>query len=791
MKPSVHLKTIHALLPLCLLAMPINGLAQKVEFYTPRTVRIVKDNGAPAEKKSLVVTAQPEKVKVTREENDTAVIYRSAEMTVIVSRGKVTFADKRGNVLTREGDAGFTPIMRGPDKWSYKVKQAFSVEKDEAVYGLGFLQNGKMSQRGENRRMEQGNTEDYTHFYQSIKGYGIYWDNYSPTTFQSPEAGENGEITLESEVGNIIDYYFMFGGNADGVIAEMRHLSGHVPMLPLWTYGFHQSRERYSSQDELLDVVNKYREKGIPFDGIVQDWQYWGNSYLWNAMEFLADGYYNPQLMVDKIHERHAHLSISVWSSFGIGTKGYREMWEKGHLLAFETFPPSGMPQWPPRDDYPSGARCYDPYSEEARDIYWRNLSRLHRLGIDGWWMDSTEPDFYNYKDSDLDFPTAMGSLRSVRNAYPLMTVEGVYNHQREMDSTKRVFIFTRSCFAGQQRTGANTWSGDVESSWESLRRQVPGCLNFTLTANPNVHSDISGFSAGRYNVKGWNSAKDNPQFHELYVRWMQLGVFMPMMRSHGTDTWREIYYYGKKGEPVYDALVAAVKLRYRLLPYIYSQAWQVSRHNDSFMRALFMDFKNDKTTWDNNRQFMFGHSLLVCPVVNALYTQEEVDKSPEALDKKVNWNEMKTYDVYLPKGCQWYDYWTDKKLEGGTTVTAQAPLSRSPLYVRAGSVLPLAPETQYSNENNYEDLTLVVYPGANAHFDLYEDEGDNYHYLQGKYALIPLRWNEKSGSLTIGKRQGSFQGMPRNRRFHVRLAGSDKTQTVNYTGKSIRISLR
>ena len=787
MKQIVYLKR-QALLLMCLLAASVHCLAQKVEFYTPRTVRITKDNGVPSAKKSLVVTALPEAVEISCEQTETGVVYRSSALTVSVSQGRVTFADPAGNILMQEGEAAFIPIMRGPDKWSYRVKQAFSVEKDEAIYGLGFLQNGKMNQRGENRRMEQGNTEDYSHFYQSIKGYGIYWDNYSPTIFRSPEAGQEGEIVLESEVGDAIDYYFIFGEDADGVIAEMRHLSGHVPMLPLWTYGFHQSRERYASQDELLEVVRKYREQGIPFDGIVQDWQYWGNSYLWNAMEFLADGYYNPQLMMEQIHRQHARLSISVWSSFGIGTKGYREMKEKGHLLDFETFPPSGMPQWPPRDDYPSGARCYDPYSEEARDIYWRNLSRLHRLNIDGWWMDSTDPDFYNYKDSDLDVPTAMGSLRSVRNAYPLMTVEGVYRHHQEADSTKRVFIFTRSYFAGQQRTGAHTWSGDIESSWESLRRQIPGCLNFTLTANPNIHSDIGGFLAGNYNVKGWNSAKDHPQFHELYVRWMQLGVFMPMMRSHGTDTWREIYYYGKKGEPVYDALVAAVKFRYRLLPYIYSLAWQVSQNDDSFMRALFMDFKDDKSTWNNSRQFMFGHNILVCPVVNALYTPEEVNKSEEALNMQVNWNEPKTYDVYLPEGCQWYDFWTHERLEGGTTVAAPAPLSHAPLCVRAGSILTLGPDVQYSNENRFEDITISVFPGANADFVLYEDEGDNYHYEKGQYTLIPLHWNERSGTLTIGKRQGQFPGMLKNRRFHVNIIGKGETRTVNYTGKAVRV---
>lgn len=762
--------------------------AQKIEFYTPRTVRIVKENGTVFNKKSLVVTAEPEKVKVNVTSNDTATIYRSSELTVIVGKNGISFLDNKGNLIMREGSYSFSPIVRGLDKWSYKIKQGFMVDADEGIYGFGILQNGKMSHRGENRRMEQGNTEDYSNFFQSIKGYGVYWDNYSVTYLNSPVEGVAGELTLESQVGDAINYFFMYGGDADGVIAEMRHLSGKVPMAPLWTYGFHQSRERYSSQAELLEVVDKYRELKIPFDGIVQDWQYWGHSYLWNAMEFLASGYPNPQEMMDRIHNQNAHLSISFWSSFGIGTKGFREFQEKNHLLDFETFPPSGLDGWPPRDDYPSGSRCYDAYSEEARDIYWRNLSRLHRLNIDGWWMDSTEPDFYNYDDSDLDVPTAMGSLRSVRNIYPLMSVEGVYNHQREIDTTKRVFIFTRSYFAGQQRTGANTWSGDITSTWDSFRKQIPGCLNFTLTANPNVHSDIGGFLAGCYNINGWNSAKDNPQFKELYVRWMQCGAFMPMMRSHGTDAQREIYLYGKPGEPVYEAMVDAVKLRYRFLPYIYSQAWQVSKYNDSFMRALFMDFKDDKSTWNNNKQFMFGHNILVCPVLHPLFTEEEIVKSPEIYDLKVNWEEDRTYEVYLPKGTQWYDYWTNEKYSGGTTVNASAPISRSPLYVKAGSILTLGPAVQYANENNFDNIEIVVYPGADADFTLYEDEGNNYNYEKGMYSTINLHWNDRSKSLTIGKRNGSFPGMLKSRTFIVKIAGSDAVKEIRYTGKATTV---
>lgn len=772
--------------------------AQKVEFYTPSTVRIVKDNGKSVEKKSLVVTASPDKVKVSETKNGSATVYKSSALTVTVQDGKVTFADNKGNVLMTEGNATFSPITNGPDKDAYKVKQTFSLDADEAVYGVGMLQNGKMSQRGENRRMEQSNLEDFAHFYQSIKGYGVYWDNYSPTRFVTPNEGQAGFLELESEVGKIIDYYFIYGGDADGVIAGMRHLSGTVPMLPLWTYGFHQCRERYKSQNELLEVVRKYRDLKIPFDGIIQDWQYWGSNYNWNAMEFLNPEFDRAQDMINEVHNRNAHMSISIWASFGPETKAFRELKPKGLMLDFQTWPQSGLPQWPPRKDYLSGVRCYDVYSKEARDIYWKNLSRLHNMGIDAWWMDSTDPDQMDFTDDQLDQKTSMGSYRSVRNAFPLMTVGGVYDSQRAVDQEKRVFILTRSYFAGQQRTGANTWSGDTGSSWDTFRKQVPLCLNYTLTANPNVNTDIGGFFAGSYSTNGHNSATKNPTFQELMTRWMQFGAFNPMMRSHGADIYREIYYFGKQGEPIYDALVDAVKLRYRFLPYIYSQSWQVTKNNDSFMRALFMDFKADKNTWNNNSEFLFGHNVLVCPVLKPLYTTEKKvftdplsgwnkNESKGEVYQPIDWKQKKQYEVYLPAGTDWYDYYTNQKVTGGQNLKVEIPISYSPLYIKAGSILPLGPDVQYANENKFDNLDIVVYPGANAEFTLYEDEGDNYNYEKGMYSTIKLTWNDKAKTLTIGKRQGTFEGMLASRTFNVKIVGG-ASKTVKYNGASMTV---
>lgn len=783
-----------------LLSLPLWADDVRVEFFKPGIVRVVKTpEGGKAAGQSRVVTAKPEDVKVVESEKNGVTTYKSKELSVSVNNktGKVSFMRPDGEVLLVEGDYKFTPITSGIDAGSYKVKQGFALEADEPIYGVGMLQNGKMSQRGEHRLMQQSNLEDYAHFFQSIKGYGIYWDNYSPT-----QLDDNGTLELESQVGDNVDYYFMYGGDADGVIADMRYLTGKVPMLPLWTYGFHQSRERYKSQEELKEVVAKYRELGIPFDGIIQDWQYWGSNYTWNAMEFISPEFDRAQEMIDYVHDNNAHLSISIWASFGPQTKQFKELKDKGLLFSFETWPESGLTEWPPRRDYLSGVRVYDCYSETARQIYWNHLKRLHNMGVDAWWMDSTDPDHHQYKDSDLDEECSAGSYRSVRNLFPFMTVGGVDSNQRAEDKDKRVFILTRSFFAGQQRYGANTWSGDVASSWESLRNQVPLCLNHTLTGNPNVNTDIGGFFAGAYN-RSWgdNSATRNPQFQELYTRWMQFGLFNPMMRSHGTDVYRELYYYGKPGEPVYDALVDAVRMRYRLMPYIYSQARKVSENDDSYMRALFMDFKDDKNTWDNGRQFMFGPSLLVCPVLDPLFTANKDVKTDEKSGwnktsstgeggwPAVDWSAPAEYEVYLPAGAEWYDFWTNGKYEGGKRIKAAAPISHSPLYVKAGSILPLGQDLQYVNEKPWDFITLNVYPGADADFVLYEDEGDNYNYLDGKYTEIPMHWNDRRKELTIGAVKGGYDGMLKNRTFNV-TTPDGKNREVKYNGKKTTVKL-
>ena len=762
----------------CSAQEPDNRTPQ-VTFYTPSIVRIHKADLGVSKKQSLSVTMQPQQVKDIVVPDNGAYIYKTSALMVRVSGSNITFMDRKGNVLLSELS-------------SSGLCQSFSLDEDEPIYGLGILQEGRMDMRGTERRMIQGNTDDYCNIIQSIKGYGLFWDNYSPTTFNS----DKNMFQFDSERGEGIDYYFIYGGDADGVIAGIRQLTGTVPMLPLWSYGFMQSRERYKSSSELTGVLDRYRQDGVPIDVMIQDWQYWGDNYLWNAMEFNNPDFSNPERWIKHIHDNNAKLMISIWSSFGPMTKPYRELQPKGMLLDFQTWPQSGLSDWPPRMDYPSGVRPYDPYSKEARDIYWNHLTRLYNLDIDGWWMDSTEPDHLDFKESDLDLPTAMGPFRRVRNAFPLMAVGGVYDNQRAMEngSNKRVLILTRSVFAGQQRYGSNTWSGDVQSNWESLRKQVPAGLNFALTGNPNFNSDLGGFFANSYNERSQDgSATKNPLYQELYVRWMQYGVFCPMMRSHGTEVPRELYYYGKAGEPVYDALLGAVKMRYSLLPYIYSLAHDVNANNGTYQRALMMDFRNDHNVWDINNEFMFGRSLLVAPVLEAKYTPERAMSKSRAGIGDVDFLEARSTKLYLPAGTTWYDFETMQKFDGGQEIERPVNIKSIPLYVKAGTILPIGPDVQYSTEKPWDDLEIRVYAGANGTFCLYEDEFDNYNYEKGAFSTIDFKWNDKSHSLTINARKGSFDGMIKNRKFRVILIKDGKAtdpQTVTYTGKKVSVRL-
>jgi alpha-D-xyloside xylohydrolase len=740
----------------------IRSIVVDIQFCNSSTVRVLKSPDCTSfTKESLSVIQVPQKTTIAVEQSGDKVSMRSEKLGVSLNlkNGQISYMTASGEALLYEKEPGveFTDFNDAGVK-TYSVRQSFLLGKEEAIYGLGQQQKGRMVQRNLSLHMIQGNTDDYIPFFQSAKGYGLFWDNYSPTLFVDDSTG----TSFTSDVGDCVDYYFMYGENADGVIAQMRGLTGQVPMFPLWTFGYWQSKERYKSQFETVDVVRKYRELGVPLDGIIQDWQYWGDNFHWNAMEFLNPQFPDPKKMIDDIHAMNAHIIISVWASFGPKTKQYEIMNSKGMLFDIKTWPMSSKDEWPPDPRFPSGVKVYDVYNPEARGIFWNYLNKgLFSLGIDGWWLDSSEPDHMDFKPSDFDNKTYLGSFRKVRNAFPLMHVGGVYDHQHSASSAKRVFILTRSGFAAQQRYGSNIWSGDVVASWSALRNQISAGLNWSLSGLPYWNSDIGGFFL-------WNFPKklDDVSYRELYVRWIQFGAFCPMMRSHGTDAPREIYQFGKKGEKIYDAIEESIRLRYSLLPYIYSTSWEVTARQSTMMRALVMDFPNDKRALDINDQYMFGNALLVCPVTELMYADTSIHGRDTTIT--ANFRKAKMRTLYLPKGNGWIDFWSGEKLDGGQAITKEAPIDITPLFVKAGTILPIGPRVQYAAEEKWDNLEVRVYPGADGSFTLYEDELDNYDYEKGAYSTIHFTWNDAKKVLTIGDRQGSFPGMLKERKFNI-----------------------
>jgi alpha-D-xyloside xylohydrolase len=776
-----------------------NGITTMVEFFSSDIVRVVKypsAKGLPTRESLVVMLKAQPNLQIRVKETPAKATLSSATLTVVVDKksGLVQFLSKGKNML-KEKSFGFEERTSGPDTGSYRTTIVYTLDKEEPIYGLGAIQDGQLNRRNSTHRMmEQSNLQDYQYVVQSIKGWGLYWDNYSRADFEDNQDG----MKFSAEVGDAIDYYFMLGGSADGVNTRVRELSGQVPMFPLWTFGYWQCRERYKTTEELLEVVRWHRQNGVPLDGIVQDWQYWGNNYLWNAMDFLSESYVRGKEMVDEVHSLNAHLMISIWASFGPQTHAFKQLEERGLLYDFSTWPQSGLSHiWPPRMDYPSGVRVYDALSPEARDIYWQNLKKLVDYDIDAWWMDSTDPDFFSPQDSHYDHSAGDGTWRRYRNAFPLASVSGVYDNLRKNSETKRVFIMTRSAFAGQQRYGSGLWSGDVASSWDMLRKQLPLGLNYTMTGCPNFNTDIGGFFCNAYNTKGGGSAPQNKQYQELYVRWMQYALFCPVFRSHGADAPREIYRFGSKGDAAYDAIEKCIRLRYQLLPYIYSTAWQVTNNNESYLRALVYDFAADKAVWNMTDEFMFGRSILATPIVAPQYTEEKVfredamsgwdkNKTTEESAGKVDFGVRKSVTKYLPKGADWYNFWTEEFYKGGRQVIIETQFDEGPMFVKAGTILPLAPVMQYAEESKWDNLDIIVYPGADATFTLYEDEGDNYNYEKGVYSTIEFRWNDKNKQLIIDDVKGEYPGMLTKRKFNVRIVGNKEVKEVEYTGKKI-----
>jgi alpha-D-xyloside xylohydrolase len=589
--------------------------------------------------------------------------------------------------------------------------------------------------------------------------------------------------SLWSEVGDGIDYWLVYGPDLDAVVAGYRDLTGRAPIMPRWALGLWQSRERYKTAQESLDTLAEFRRRGIPIDTIVQDWQYWKGEQ-WGSHEFDPERFPDPAGWIRDIHDRyHAHLMISVWPKFYTTTANFQAMKERAFLYP-ETL------KRPTTDWLGHVHSFYDAFNPDARKLFWKQMDEgLFSKGVDAWWMDATEPELVGEGTPEAlkttMNPTFLGSGARMANAYVLASSQAVYEGQRGSDPRKRVFILTRSAFAGVQRYASADWSGDVSADWDTLRRQIPAGLNIALSGIPWWTTDIGGFTVRRKWSRPDPRPEDVEEWRELVTRWFQFGTFCPLLRVHGQFPYREMWYFDENHR-AYKTQLAFDALRYRLQPYEYTVAADVSRHQGSIMRPLVMDFREDPQALGIADQFLFGPSLLVNPVT-----------SPGATHRS----------VYLPSrrsddsggaGAGWYDFWTGKHLEGGETIDAPAPYESIPIYVKGGSILPTGPELQYTGERAADPLTLWVYTGGDAAFELYEDDGVSYAYEKGAFSTIPIRWDEKAATLTIGERSGSYPGMTAARDVRVVFVSKDapvghtpdpKARVVRYEGSPVAVT--
>jgi len=599
-------------------------------------------------------------------------------------------------------------------------------------------------------------------------------ESYIALRYLTPlDDDEQQRISFWSEVADQIDYYFISGENMDEVISGYRTVTGKAPVMPEWAMGFWQSRQRYTNQEELLDVVREYRKRNIPFDNIVLDWQYWPAD-KWGDHQFDATRFPDPDGMIRTLHDDlNARIMISVWPKYYVGTENYEAMKSKGYLYMRNV-------EMERRDWIGYLSTFYDAFNADARTAFWNQINiALYSRGIDAWWLDATEPDITSNLPMEerkaMMNPTALGSADRYFNAYSLVQAQGVYEGQRATDPENRVFILTRSAFAGLQRYSAANWSGDIAARWHDMAAQIPCGLNMSMSGIPWWTMDIGGFSVeSRYHNP---SPADLDEWRELMTRWHQYGAFVPLFRSHGEFPFREIYNTAPDNHIAYKTMIEYNRLRYRLMPYIYSLAGQAWLNDYTIMRGLTMDFSLDTEVFDIADQYMFGPSLMVNPVTEY---------------------KARSRNVYLPSAYGWYDVRTGRHYAGGTVIEADAPYEWMPLFAREGSLIPTGPDIQYTGEKEADPLTLWVYGGADGAFELYEDEGDNYNYEHGAYTLIPLTWNEAERTLTIGKREGEYRGMLHERTINVIMVSENKAvkldfgrppdKSVKYSGEEIKV---
>jgi alpha-D-xyloside xylohydrolase len=825
-----------------------------ISLLADNTVRVKFYKGTEATVPELIFTSMNKSQKLNVTDLTSELELRGERIIIFVDKqtGKLSFADNSGKIFLSEkaGTRKLIPdsVMGEP---CFIAEQIFESPKNEYLFGLGQFQDGHYNLRNITRHLTQVNSQISLPFIYSNKGYGLLWHQYGLTDFNPADnfitlekqekstegynraadvtttsgtqkvsqhqsfytgqfkvpvdgvysiflnlgdmdnrqyvvidgkpcidinnfwlpptadaqvhlkAGEhqvqllckssntpklswkyaNDETAFRSPNAKLLDYVVFYGLSADSVVATYRNLSGNVPMLPRWAYGFWQCRERYTSGKQLVETVKDFRKRNIPMDVIVQDWQYWGDNG-WGVPKFDDKNYSNPAGFIKEIHNLNAHFNISIWSNPDKNSTIGEEYLEKNLFIP--------------------NTKWLDYFNPLTRKSYWSTLNKnLFSYGVDSWWMDATEPE----NDALHDQKTFVGPGDFYRLTYPLFVSRAVYEGQRETTSKKRVCILTRSAFLGQQRYGTINWSGDIGGNWDAYKKQIVAGLDYTITGMPYWTTDIGGF------FRPGKSQYTDEEYQELLMRWYQWGAFNPIFRIHGFQSETEPWHYSQQ---VQDNMRKMLNLRYRLLPYIYSEAWQITKNGATMMRPLVMDFQKDTLALNQDFEFLFGKAILVSPI-----TEPKVNK----------------WKVYLPKSIGWYNFWTGQNFDGEQIINTDAPLDKIPLFVKAGSIIPMGPVIQYAAEKN-DPLEIRIYPGTDGEFTLYEDENDNYDYEKGIYSTIKFKWNDATKTLIIGKRSGNFPGMIKNRTFNIIIISQNCgtgieisrkiTKVVKYSGQKV-----
>ncbi|MEH0551086.1 glycoside hydrolase family 31 protein [Streptomyces sp. B21-101] len=792
----------------------------KLQALAPEIIRVVytaREDFGTAESLMMLRELPATPLVVTETADGLLASTTAVRLKIDAQSGAFTWTDTEGRLLVREPHDGaatrnldetdihrplaaaVTPVTSvvgadGPkavvdpaprvvDRVGFSTTLRLEFSDGEAIYGLGQHEEGILNYRGHQQYLYQHNLKVAAPIIVSTRGYAMLWDSYSLAFFSD---NDQDGARFWTDVDDEMDYYFIVGPEFDQIIGHVRTLTGRVPLLPRWALGYFQSKERYRTQQELIDIVQEHRRRDIPIDCVVQDWMTWPDE-LWGQKSFDPARYPDPGQLCTDLHELDARLMVSVWPNMHNNGPNQIEMRDHGFLLG--------------------DGSTYNAFSAEARRLYWKQLNDGYfRFGVDAWWADCSEPfeaDWKfaaDWKGAADPHTRAMLNTDEAKkyldpeyiNAYSLMHVRGLYEGQRGSDPDKRPVVLTRSSYPGQQRYGAVTWSGDVNATWASLRHQIADGLNFCLTGNPRWSCDIGAFFVGHNDQWFWNG--DFPQgcadlgYRELYVRWLQFGAFLPMFRAHGAETPREPWRFGDVGDPSYDTIVSFINLRYRLLPYLYTlQGWETHRHYTT-MRALAFDFRHDPAVYDIDDQMMIGPALMICPVTEPLFYGP--DSTPLTATTP-------TRSVYLPAGCDWYDFWTGECHEGGQTIDAAAPLERLPIFVRAGSILPLGPIVQHAEQSAGVPLEVRVYPGADGQFDLYGDAGDGYGYEEGQFTWTRLRWSDTDRRLTVEAQTDAAAPMMTLQRLTPVLVGDGvgvglseqttvNTATLDYRGQAI-----